>query len=415
MTIRLPAVEIEREVDQRLAKVGRTAKIKGFRPGKVPQKIVRQRFGAQVREEVLTDVIRSSYSRALAQEKLQPAGGPRIEPLDDEGDSEFVFRATFEVYPEIKLNPVGDLSVEVPAVTVTDADVDATVEKLREQRADWRAVERAAQRGDRVVVDFAARSTGRLSPAARAKKPVSRSAQASRPRRSRRRSSWRRPAISERPRSSFRRDYRVATLAGKRAHFEISVQRVEERVLPELDEAFLESLGVKEGGLEELKRGVRANLEQELGDRVSAAKRRSVLAALLAANPINAPQALVSEEIGNLQAAAMRQSGITDPAAAPARETFVDLAEQRTKMLLLVRELIREQRIELDRKRLDQRVAALVQSYDRPQEVEQYYRGNREFMAQLESTVLEEQVVDYLLEQAKTVEQPSTFEAFMGR
>lgn len=414
MTIRLAAADIEREVDQRLAKVGRTAKIKGFRPGKVPPKIVRQRYGAQVREEVLSDAIRSSYSRALVQEKLEPAGGPQIEPIEESDDTEFVFRATFEVYPEITLGPVAELNIEVPKVEIADADVDTTIEKVREQRADWRVVERAAATGDRVIIDFNGTIEGEGFPGSTGEEATVLLGAGKVPDEFEAALVGAKADDTPSAKVEFPADYHVAALAGKTADFAITVRRVEEQVLPALDEAFLTALGVGEGGLEELKRGVRANLEQELADRLAAVRRRSALTALLAANPIQAPQALVNDEAARLQAAAMRQSGTDDPAAAPPRESFLALATERTKMLLLVREVIRAEQIEVDRARVDERIAALVRSYDQPQEVERYYRGNREFMSQLESTVLEEQVVDYLLETAKTEEIASSFEAFMG-
>ena len=155
MTVRVPTAEIERAIAARLAQVGKTAKLKGFRPGKVPQKVVRQYYGGQVRDEVMTDVIRTTYSRAIAEQKLNPAGGPRIEPLAGaDAGGHFAYRATFEVYPEIALQPLGELAVEVPSVAIEDSDLDAMIEKLRGQRATWKAVERKAAEGDRVDVDF---------------------------------------------------------------------------------------------------------------------------------------------------------------------------------------------------------------------------------------------------------------------
>ena len=157
MTVRVPTADIERAIAARLEQVGKTAKLKGFRPGKVPQKVVRQYYGGQVREEVMSEVIRRTYSSAIAEKNLNPAGGPRIEPLagsDGAGEQHFTYRATFEVYPKIELKPLEELSVEVPSVEIEDSDVDAMIEKLRAQRATWAEVQRGAAQGDRVVVDF---------------------------------------------------------------------------------------------------------------------------------------------------------------------------------------------------------------------------------------------------------------------
>ena len=162
MTIRVPAADIEREIDARLVKVGRTAKLKGFRPGKVPQKVVRQYYGGQVRDEVLNDVVRTTYSRAIADQKLNPAGGPRIESLGatEAGAEHFSYRATFEVYPEIALKGLEKLAMEKPLVAIDDADIEKMIERLRRQRATWRSVERKAQVNDRVTVDFTGKIDG---------------------------------------------------------------------------------------------------------------------------------------------------------------------------------------------------------------------------------------------------------------
>jgi trigger factor len=416
MTVRVPAAEIEQEIKVRLAKVGRTARLKGFRPGKVPPAVVQQRFGEQVRQEVLSDVIRSSYSQALAQENLTPAGGPRIEPLTDGPDeAHFSYRAVFEVFPQVELVPASRLKIEKPKVEVSAADVEETIKKLREQRADWRTVERKAQQGDRVIVDFLGKIDGEPFAGGEGKEvaivvgagQVLEDFDAA--------LAKVKAGEAKSAKVKFPKDYPAEQLAGKKAVFDITVHRVEEQILPELDDAFFESLGVKEGGLEELRKGVRTNLEQELKERIAAVTRRNALASLLAANPIAAPQALIEQEVSNLQGAAMRRAGIKDPAQAPAREGFSELAEQRAKMLLLVRELIREQSMELDRARLDARVGELVANFERPQEAEQFYRANRELMAQLESAVLEDQVVDYLLANASISEKAAALDEFMNR
>jgi trigger factor len=413
MTVRVPSAEIEQEVDARLARVGRTAKLKGFRPGKIPAKVVRQRYGTQVREEVLSEMIRSSYSQAIAQENLKPAGGPQIEPLRGDDDSHFSYRATFEVYPQIMLKPVEELRIERPRIEIQDADVDDVIRRLREQRADWRVVERAAAPGDRVVVDFLGKigkepfegGEGKEVPMIvgsgevledfdKALKGLS-------------------AGETKSAKVKFPKDYGVESLAGKKAVFEITAHRVEERILPELDEKFFEAFGVEEGGLDGLRKQARATMERELTERLRTTIRRNCLDSLLEANPVTVPKALVEQEVTTLQAATMRRMGVEDPAQAPPREGFVETAERRVGMALLVRELIREKEIELDRSRLDRRVEELASGYEKPQEAAQLYRRSRELMAQLESEVLESQVVDYLLEHATVEEKAVGFKAFM--
>jgi trigger factor len=417
MTVRVPAANIEREVAARLAKVRKTAKLKGFRPGKVPDKVVRQYYGGQVREEVLTDVIRASYSRAIAEQNLNPAGGPRIEPLADgpsDGGRHFAYRATFEVYPEIALAPTAGLAIDVPKIDIEDADVDAMIEKLRAQRAEWRAVERPSVAGDRVVVDFVGKLDGEPFEGGEGKEigivigagKVIADFDAA----------LHGVAAGESKTAAvtFPADYAAANLAGRPAEFEITVHRVEERVLPPVDEAFIASFGVAAGTVDELKKEVRSNMARELGERVKAEAKTRAFDALLAANRIAVPRALIEQEIASLHAEAVRQAGGRDAAGAPPPERLQPLALRRVTVGLLVQELLKQHQIRLDSARVEQRVKELAAAYEKPEEAAQFYRSNRGMMTQVEATVLEDQVVDFLLAEGKVNEQKQSFEEFMG-
>jgi trigger factor len=414
MTVRVPTIEIEREVSVRLSRVGQTAKIKGFRPGKIPTKIVQQRYGDQVRQEVLSDLIRSNYSRALVQEELRPAGGPSIEPLPVDGEEQFTFRATFEVYPEVSLAAIDKLSVERPSVDIGESDVTDLMEKLREQRADWQSIERSAGSGDRVIIDFVGKIDNEIFDGGegsevpivvgegqviddfdKALKGVS-------------------AGESKSAKVKFPKDYPADALAGKKAVFDLTIHRVEERILPEIDDEFISAFGVAEGGVEALREHLKANMTRELSQRLRAETKRRALDSLLAANPITLPVALVDRETAAMQADALRQLGIEDPEQAPPKESFDEPARRRVALGLLVQELIQVSEIQLDRSRLDERLNEMVAQYERPEETAQMYRGNKELMAQLEAGVLEEQIVDYLLEKSKTSEKSMSFEQFMA-
>jgi trigger factor len=416
MTVRVPTAEIERAVAARLAQVGKTAKLKGFRPGKVPHKVVKQYYGGQVREEVMTDVIRTTYSRAIAEQNLNPAGGPRIEALAsaDAGTSEhFAYRATFEVYPEIALQPLGDLAVDVPTVAIEDADLDAMIEKLRSQRATWAAVERKAAEGDRVGVDFTGTidgepfeggkgsNVGIVIGAGQVLKDFD--------------SALRGVGAGESAKATveFPQDYPATNLAGKTAVFDIQVLRVEERQLPELDDAFATSFGLQ-GGAASLRGEVRNNMERELKERLRAEVKTRVFDALIGANQLVVPRALVEQEIGSLQADALRQMGSSDASQAPPRERFESLARRRVTIGLLIQELLKEHKIKLDQSRVDQRVKELAAPYEKPEEAAQFYRSDRGMMAQVEASVLEDQVVDFLLARATSTAKNLSFKDFMG-
>jgi trigger factor len=398
LTVRVPTADIEREVDARVTRMGKTARIKGFRPGKVPARVVRQRFGGQIRQEVLADVIRSSFSKAVSEAKLNPAGGPAIEPLPGSDGEHFSYRATFEVYPQIELKGLESLTIERPQVEIVDVDVDNMIGRLRDQRATWQAVEREAKEGDRVIVDFVGKiddqpfdgGAGKdvtlligggqvIEDFDKALRGLTAGAEKS-------------------AKVKFPKEYGVKDLAGKKAIFDISAKRVEEKVLPELDAEFLAAFGVPDGGIERLR----------------AETRTRALNALLDANRIDVPKALVLEEIRSLQADAMQRMGIEDPKKAPAAENFREGAMKRVRLGLLVQELISKHKVELDRGNVDRRIEELSMPYEKPSEAAQLYRSNRELMAQVESSVLEDQVVAFLLEHGKAKQKTLSFEDFMG-
>lgn len=414
MTVRVPNTEIEQEVSLRLTRVGRTAKIKGFRPGKIPSKIVQQRYGDQVRQEVITDLIRSSYSRALVQEELRPAGGPSIERVSGEDGEQFSFRATFEVYPEITLSSLETISIEKPSVEITDADTEEMLERLRDQRATWKTVQRKSSSGDRVVVDFSGKigkeafegGEGKDVPIVVGEGQVIEDLD---------KALYELTADqSKSAKVKFPKDYPVDTLAGKKAVFDIKVQRVEEKELPEIDDEFLQVFGISEGGIEALKSQLRSNMERELEQRSRTEIRRRAFDGLLSANQIDVPKVLIDNEISSMQADAMRQLNIEDPEKAPPRENFTEPAQRRAALGLLVQELIQANEIELDRSRLNKRLTELVSQHDKPEEAARLYRSNQDLMAQLEAGILEEQVVDFILENAKTAEKSINFKEFMA-
>ena len=416
LTVRVPNAEIERAIAARLQQVGKTAKLKGFRPGKVPQKVVRQYYGGQVRDEVMTDVIRTTFSRAIAEQKLNPAGGPRIEPLastDGTAAEHFTYRATFEVYPEIKLQALGELAIDVPSVEVSEEDLDAMIEKLRGQRATWESVERAAAEGDRATVDFAGTIDGEPFEGGEGKGigivigsgQVLKDFDAA----------LRGVKAGESATATvlFPDSYPAKELAGKTALFAIDVKKVEERKLPELDDAFADSFGLA-GGAGALRGEVRNNMERELKERLRAETKTRAFDALIQANRIVLPRSLVDDEVRALQASALQQMGSTDPAQAPPRERLEGAAQRRVTIGLLVQELLREHKIKLDPSRVNDRIKELAAPYEKPDEAAQFYRSDRGMMAQVEASVLEDQVVDFILAQARCTTKSTAFKDFMS-
>ncbi len=416
LTVRVPTDEIERAIAARLEQVRKTAKLKGFRPGKIPQKVVRQYYGGQVREEVMSDLIRTTYSRAIAEKNLNPAGGPRIEALggaDGTGEKHFTYRATFEVYPEIDLQPLEQLAIEVPSVEIAEDDVDAMIEKLRGQRATWNEVQRPAAEGDRVGVDFVGTIDGEPFEGGQGKNvnvvvgggQVLKEFDAALRGLS--------AGGTTTANVTFPDNYPAKDLGGKKATFAINVTRVEERRLPDLDDSFATAFGLA-GGAGALRGEVRNNMTRELNERLRAETKTRAFDALISSNRMTVPRALVDQEIASLQADALRQMGSSDPQQAPPRERFEALALRRVTVGLLIQELLKRHKLKLDQTRVDERIKELAAPYEKPEEAAQFYRSDRAMMTQIEASVLEDQVVDFLLAQASSKTKALSFKDFMG-
>ena len=414
MTVCVPVSKIEQDVNARLKKAGKTAQLKGFRRGKVPEKMVRQHYGEEIRQDVMTETIRISYARSLEQEELRPVGPPSIEALPTENEGKFTYRATFEVYPDITLNPTEAISVERPKIEVSDSDIDEMVAKIRDQQADWQEVERKSAAGDRVVIDFFGKVDGEpfeggegkdvpvivgeghvIEDFDKALKGVS-------------------AGQLKVSKVKFPKDYSSKNLAGKKAVFDITVHKVEKKVLPEIDDDFLKKVGIEDGGLDALKGQLLESMNRELQERVQSETRNRAFGGLLKANEIEVPNALIEEEINTLQADAMQRLGIEDSEKAPPRSEFRDAAQRRVAVSLLIQELIKENEIKLDEKRVDEKIDEFVSRYEEPEEAARIYRSNQELMVRMASGVLEDQVMDFILENAKVKEIATSFKEFMS-
>jgi trigger factor len=412
--VSVPRERIEQAIDERLKRVSRTAKLKGFRPGKVPLKVVKQQFGAQVRQEVLSDLMQSSFAEAVTQEKLNPAAGPRIEPISVGPEQDLKYRATFEVFPEIALKGVEGIAVVRPAAEVTEADVDAMVLNLREQRPRFEAVERESREGDRVTMDFEGQIDGAefegskgtdvavLLGGGRMLKDFETGITGMK--------------ADERKRIDvpYPADYHNAALAGKVAKFDVHLKKVEEKKLPELDDEFCREYGVLEGGIEQLRKEVRENMERELEQNVRARLKAQLMEGLLAANPVEVPQSLVDAQVREMQIDAARRMGARDASQVPPPEPFVEGARKRVALGLLIGELIKTRGLKIDRERVESRLTDLAASYPDPEQIIKAYRQNADALRQIENIVIEDQVVDLLLEQAKVTDQPATFKDVMN-
>lgn len=413
LQIRVPAAHIEREVQVRLRSVSRTANIKGYRPGKAPEKIIRQRFGTQVRHEVLQDVVQSSYSEAINRQQLHPAGDPQIDTAPEAGadGSDFAYTARFEVFPEFTVQGLETVSASRPEPAFDEGDVEFITENLRRQRVHWHTADRDARMGDRVTVDFQGRLNGAPMEGGTGEKVTIVLGAG------RMIADFEKQLVGVKAgdnreiKVQFPADYPNAILAGQIAEFSIQVGDVSEEHLPEIDEEFIRSFGVASGTKEDFIQDIRNNMADEFAARAKAEVKRQLLESLLRANPIDIPVVLVEQEATSLQADAMRNLGITDAAAAPSLESFRQTAERRVRLGLLIGALIREQELVVDREKVRERIEQLSGSYEKPDEIRKLYYQTAHLLTQVENSVLEEQVVDWLAARATIASKPMAFRA----
>jgi trigger factor len=409
LEVAIPAAEIDGEVAQRLNKISRTARLKGFRPGKAPIAVIRQQYGEQVHGEVVSDLMRSSFSEAVAREKLSPAGGPRIEPIAMSPGSDLKYAAVFEVLPEVRLKPASDLTIEKPVAHVSDKDLEAMLETLRKQRPVFTDVERAAAANDRVTVDFTGTidgvefdgGSGKAVPIVIGEGRVMKEFEDA--------LLGARSGDTREFQATFAADHGNSKLAGKSATFKVSVGKVEEQSVAPLDEAFARSFGIADGSVESLRGEVRANMERELGEAIRQKMRAQVLEGLYVQNPLELPRQLVDEQIQEMQVEMLRRAGVRDAKQLPPREPFEQPAKRRVALGLLLSELVRSAGIKVSREAVQEKLNELAGSYSNPEEVRRTYLQNPEMMRQIESQVLEQQAVDWVLGQAKLTEKSATF------
>lgn len=413
MKVQVPAAQIESEVDLRLRKVGKRAKLKGFRPGKAPMNVLRQQYGPQVRQEVLSEVIQSTYSEAIGKEQLRPAGGPRIEASKVVQGEDLEYTAVFEVYPVIEIQGLEKIKVERPSAEVATSDVDDMIEKLRRQKAGWESVERPATSPDRVVIDFEGRVDGEVFEGGVAKEaPVELGAGKMLPDFE---AALDGISTGEEREANVRfpDDYHAKELAGKTAVFSIKAHKVEAQVLPEINDEFCKAFGVDDGGIDTLRKEIQANMQREMAEAVRGKVKAQLMEGLLEQNKIELPKALVDEEIDKMQQEMFGGKIPDDKRAELPRQPFEEQAGKRVALGLLLGEIVRSEKLEANQELLRAKVDDLASTYDDPDKVSRAYMSNPSMLAQIENLVLEEQAVEFLLQRAKVSEKSVSFKDVM--
>lgn len=423
----IPSAQIEKEVSTRLQQLTRTVRMQGFRPGKVPLKLIASTYGPQVRSEVLGDAIQKNFSQTVTEQKIRVAGYPRIEAKPNAGtdikpeaaanDALFEFVATFEVYPEFAIGDLAALKVERAAATVSDIDVDNTVETLRRQRVKYEPVERNSARDDRVTVDFAGKIDGVAFEGGSAEgfAFVLGGGQML-------------PEFDTNATGvvvgqskmfdlNFPADYQSREVAGKKAEFTITVKQIEGPVFPVLDAVFAKTLGIADGDITKMKADVRGNLEREVRKRLQTRGKNSVMQALYETVKIETPKALIEMDVQRLVEQAksdLAERGIKQDMPLPP-DLFQEQAKRRVSLGLILNELVKVHQLEAKPEQVRAIVDEYAQSYEDPAEVVRWYYSNKQRLSDVEALALEENVVQFILSKAKVEDKTVPFDELMGR
>lgn len=417
--VEIPEDRIASQVEDRLKNLSRTTKMDGFRPGKVPLKVVQKRYGDQVRAEVVGETLRSSFYEALTEKQLNPAGQPKIEPEQTDAGQGLTYTATFEVYPEVKPAPVDQLTIERPVCEVNETDVEQMIETLRKQQQELEPVERAATDGDTLQVDFVGRvdgeifeggegqdmqveiGAGRLIPGFEEGLKGAR------------------PGETRTLDITFPEDYGKAELAGKPATFEVTVKQVQEPRLPALDDEFFQKFGVTEGGIDAFKAEVKRNMQREAEQALRSRTKQAVMDALYAANTVEVPAAMVEAEQERLLEQAknnLRQYGIgEEQLQGMDKESYADEARKRAALQLLVRELVQANDFKAETSEVRALIERNAAGYENPEEIINWYFADKSRLSEVEALVMEDKLIDWILDQATVTEQPYTFDALMNK
>ena len=421
ITLSVPVTLIQAEVDSRLKRLARTVKMDGFRPGKVPMNVVAQRYGYSVQYEVLNDKVGEAFAVAANEANLRVAGQPRITEKEGAPEGQVTFDAVFEVFPEVKIADLSDAEVEKLSAEVTDAAIDKTIDILRKQRRSFaqRALDAAAQDGDRVAVDFEGKIDGEPFEGGKAEgfqflvgegQMLKEFEDAVR---------GMKVGESKTFPLAFPEDYHGKDVAGKTADFLVTVKKIEAANLPEVDEALVKSLGIEAGTVEALRADIRKNLEREVKFRLQSRNKQAVMDALVSVAELDLPNAVVQSEVQRLLEGAradLKQRGIKDAETAEIpHDIFLPQAERRVRLGLVVAELVKANNLEATPEQLKTHVDELAASYEKPEEVVRWYFGNRQRLADVEAIVIENNVTEFVLGKAKVADKQVSFEELMGQ
>ena len=416
MTITLPAQEIEQELNKRLSKLRKTAKLPGFRPGKIPASVIDKKFGGDVLNEIAGEMINRSYLEALTEQKIEPATRPSIEPKDIARGQDIEYTATFDVFPSVDRTDLSGISIEKQVCEIADQDIDNTIDTIRKQRLNWNEVDNAAEQGNRVTINFKGTVDGEAFEGGEANDYPVVIGEGMLLKDFETGMIGMKSGETKTIDVTFPDDYPAENLKGKTAQFEITINKTEQSQLPEVNEEFVKSLGIEDGTAESFRNQVKENMQREVDNRIRMSVRENVFKALSENNEVELPGQLINDEadlIRQANAEQMKKQGLDASQVNIDDEEVTEEAAKRVKLSMIVREVISANEIKLDKDMLRDKLNDMAQTYEDKDAFVRWYMQDQQRMQQLESTVLEEVVVEKLLQTADVAEKQVSFSELM--
>ena len=413
VVIEISKKTLDEKIETKLIAIGRKAKIKGFRPGKIPKNVLRQRYGSEAYQDVISELIQSGYSESIQNSGFSPISSPNIKPIESKNDN-LRFEASFEILPDITLKDLDKISISRPEVKITPKDTDSMLEKLRKQKRTWKKITTKSVEGNQINIDFVGKLKGEAFSGGEGKDvnvilgekqmiPDFEEALFGL-----------KPGDKKSFKVKFPKDYHSDELSGKKVDFDLTVNSLEEEVLPDLDKEFVKEFGIDDGSIDKLKEDVTRNMKRELNHKINQDIKNQVMQGLLEKNDIPVPISMTGNEVKNMQKESMRQMGLKDEKDMPPAENFTEMAEKRVKLGLLISKFIEDRQLKVDQEKVKKHIEDMFAGYQEPEKLIEQYTGNQQIMSQIQSMVLEEQAIDLIAQEGKEKPNKISFNEYMN-
>ena len=413
VVIEIPKKTLDEKIESKLIAIGRKAKIKGFRPGKIPNSVLKKYHGSEAYQDAISDLMEQGYTEAIKKSNHNPISSPNIKPIESKNDN-LRFEASFEILPDITLNDLGKISIRRPEVKITPKDTDSMLEKLRKQKRKWKKIDTKSIEGNQINIDFIGKLNGEIFEGGEGKAVNVVLGEKQMIPDFEKALFGLKPGDKKSFKVKFPKDYHSDELSGKKVDFDLTVNGLEEEVLPELDKEFVKEFGIEDGSIDKLKEDVTRNMKRELSHKINQDIKNQVMQGLLEKNDIPVPISMKDNEVKNMQKESMRQMGLKDEKDMPPAENFTEMAEKRVKLGLLISKFIEDRQLKVDQEKVKKHIEDMFAGYQEPEKLIEQYTGNQQIMSQIQSMVLEEQAFDLIAQEGKEKPNKISFNEYMN-